>query len=166
MKSYDYLKITVNENLYSQYLDGYACFGWIQDENYPRDDKALHLKRSRNILNKMELTRLQRHYEACMEEISSLETSKNSISTMLSISIGLLGCVFVAGSIFAITASQPLIWLTIVLGIPGIFLWFAAYPISIFIKKKRAQQIYPLIEDKYDEAYQVCEKAQKLSKGD
>ena len=31
--SFDYLKVTVEENLLSQYIDGYEKFGWHMDEN-------------------------------------------------------------------------------------------------------------------------------------
>ena len=75
--SFDYLKITVEEDLYSKYIDGYEKFGWKLDEN-AKPEKGmgkvtLYLKRSRHIMKKTELIRLQRHYEACMNEISSLK---------------------------------------------------------------------------------------------
>ena len=112
-------------------MDGYASFGWKPDENLPNEKSGgkitLHFKRSRSILNKTELTRLQRHYEACMQEISVMEASKSTIPTIVSLSCGLLGCAFVAGSVFAVTAETPVIWLTVVLGIPGFALWAAAY---------------------------------------
>lgn len=49
------------------------------------------MKRGRHIMNKVELTRLQKHYEYCMEEINTLEYSKNSVPTIASISCGLAG---------------------------------------------------------------------------
>ena len=92
MESFDYLKVTVESELCSQYMDGYASFGWKPDENLPNEKSGgkitLHFKRSRSILNKTELTRLQRHYEACMQEISVMETSKSTIPTIVSLSCG------------------------------------------------------------------------------
>lgn len=165
-ESYDYLKVTVEEGLYSQYLDGYAGFGWRQDENFQQEKSigklTLHLKRSRNLPNKVELTRLQRHYEACMREIAALEASKSSVPTMVSLSCGLVGCAFMAGSVFAVTAETPLIFLTVLLGIPGLALWGAAYFGYKVAKHRRAEKVAPLIDAKYNEAYAVCEKAQKL----
>lgn len=164
--SFDYLKITVEEDLLSQYMDGYEKFGWRMDENIPAEKNmgkaTLHMKRSRQILNKVELTRLQRHYEACMEEIRTLEASKGSVPAMVSLTCGLVGCGFMAGSVFAVTADSPLVWLMIVLAVPGFLLWAAAYFCYKVIKKQRSQKVAPLIEAKYDEACEVCEKAFQL----
>ena len=73
MEGYDFKKVTVDEDLCSQYMDGYACFGWRQDENMPTEKTGgkvtLHYKRGRGILNKTELVRLEQHFESCMSEI-------------------------------------------------------------------------------------------------
>lgn len=166
MDSYDYMKAVVPEDLCSQYMDGYASFGWKADENLPSEKAAgkvtLHLKRSRNILNKTELIRLQRHYEACMEEISALEASKSSMPTVAALTCGLTGCAFMAGSVFAVTAEPPVIWLTVLLGIPGFFLWGITYFAYQAVRQRRTNKVLPLIDAKYDEAYEVCGKAQQL----
>ena len=44
---------------------------------------TLRLKRDRKIVNKTELTRLQRNFEACVREIQSLENSKTSKATIM-----------------------------------------------------------------------------------
>ena len=66
-ESYDYLKVTVEETRLSHYIDGYECFGWKLDPNIPLEvngaKAVVHFKRSRAILNKVELTRLQSHFE-------------------------------------------------------------------------------------------------------
>lgn len=66
MGVFDYQKVTVEGDLCSQYIDSYQKFGWKMDENMPAEKNmgkaTLYMKRSRNILNKVELTRLQRHY--------------------------------------------------------------------------------------------------------
>lgn len=166
MESFDYMKVTVGDDLCSQYMDGYASFGWKPDENMPNEKSGgkvmLHFKRSRNILNKTELTRLQRHYEACMQEIAALEASKGSVSAIVSLTCGLLGCAFMAGSVFAVTAAVPIIWLTVLLGIPGFVLWGAAYFGYCEARCRRTEKVTPLIDAKYDEACAVCEKAQQL----
>ena len=165
-ESWDYLKVTVEADLCSQYMDGYASFGWQSDENCPQERSGgkvtLHMKRSRSILNKAELTRLQRHYDACMEEIVALEASKSSVPTMAVLICSLAGCAFMAGSVFAVTAERPVIWLTALLGAPGLLLWCAAYPLFKAVKRRRGAKVLPLIEAKYDEAYEVCAKAQQL----
>ena len=165
--SNDYLKVTVREDLLSRYIDGYEKFGWRMDENVPTKKSmgkaVLHMKRSRHIINKVELTRLQQYYEACMNEVYVLEASISSVPLTVSLIYGLLGCGFVAGSVFAVTASQPMIALTVLLAAPGFFLWAAAYFRYKPAKKRRVQKVTPLIEAKYDEAEQVCEKAFRLS---
>ena len=166
MDSFDYMKAAVEDDLCSQYMDGYASFGWKPDENLPNERSGgkatLHFKRSRSVLNKTELTRLQRHYEACMEEIAALEASKSSAPAIAALSCGLAGCVFLAGSVFAVTAEEPVIWLTVLLGAPGLALWGAACFVYRAVKRRRAAKVLPLIDAKYDEAYAVCEKAQQL----
>ena len=164
---FDYLKVTVEEDFLSQYMDCYEKFGWRMDENVPTEKSlgkaTLHMKRSRHIANKVELVRLQQHYEACMEEVRTLEASKSSTPTMVSLTCGLVGCGFMAGSVFAVTAAPPVIWLTVLLAVPGFALWAAAYFCHKPVKSRRTRKVAPLIEAKYDEAYEVCEKAYRLS---
>lgn len=97
-----------------------------------------------------------------MQEIAALEASKTSVPAMISISCGLVGCAFMAGSVFAITAESPVIWLMVLLGIPGLVLWVAAYFGYKTVQRRRTAKVAPLIDAKYDEAYMVCEKAQQL----
>lgn len=164
--AYDYFRVTVDETMLSQYMDGYGCFGWKPDENVETEKSmgkaTLHFKRERHILNKTELTRLQRYYEACMGEIVTLEDSKRSVPTMVALTCGLLGCAFMAGSVFAVTASPPIVWLCVLLAIPGFFLWGAAYFGYKIAQKRRMEKVLPLIERKLDEAYGVCSQAEKL----
>lgn len=165
-ESFDYIKVTVDENWLSFYMDGYEHFGWKVDSNVPIEKGmgkvTLRLKRSRAILNKTELIRLQRHFEACMNEITALEISKQSFATIASLTCGVVGCAFIAGSVFAITAVKPIIWLMIVLAIPGFFLWGITYPLYKYVQKWRAEKVEPLIEVKLDEAEKVCEKGHAL----
>ena len=166
MEGYDFKKVTVDEDLCSQYMDGYACFGWRQDENMPTEKTGgkvtLHYKRGRGILNKTELVRLEQHFESCMSEIEALEASKSSVPVMVSLTCGLVGCGFIAGSVFAVTAETPIIWLTVLLAIPGFALWGASYFGYKAAKKKRTETVAPLIQAKLDELESVCEKAQQL----
>lgn len=98
-ESFDYTKVTVAENQMSQYMDGYEHFGWKVDSNVPIEKGmgkvTIHLKRSRAVLNKMELTRLQRHFEACMSEIAALENSTESFAMIAALTSGVSGCAFI-----------------------------------------------------------------------
>lgn len=54
------------------------------------------------------------------------------------------------------------IWLTVLLAIPGFALWAGAYFGYKIAKRRRTEQVAPLIEAKYEEGCTVCEKARQL----
>lgn len=159
---YEYMELNAQSDRISLYLDGYLSFGWVADENVPQNKNSIKLKRDRKIINKVELTRLQRHFEACVDEIRELERSRMNKATIISIIVGLIGTAFLAGSVFAVTHEPPMILLTILLGIPGLIGW--ALPLFLFRMSLRrgAAKTAPLIEAKYEEIYEICEKGSKL----
>ena len=163
---YEYKEIFADQDKASMYLDGYMNFGWVADDQVHSSrilGKALiKLKRDRKILNKTELTRLQRHFDSCMNEIDALEKSKAQSATAWAIGVGVIGCAFMAGSVFAVTAAPPLIFLTVILGIPGTIGFALPYFIFKRLLEKRSEKVQPLIEQKYDEIYEICEKGSKL----
>ena len=164
--AYDYKEITVDKKNASQYIDCYECFGWQLNGKVSSlevgNKVTLHLKRDRKIINKAELTRLTRHFEACMNEIAALENSKSSAAIASSLSVGIIGTAFMAGSTFAVTANPPIIWLCVLLAIPGFIGWILPYFIYKKVFSKRSETVTPLIEAKYDEIYEICEKGNKL----
>lgn len=163
---YEYIDIAVNSTKVSMYLDGYENFGWQLDKNFGNVSASgktmLHLRRDRKILNKMELTRLQRNFEASMEEIDSLEHSKTTKPQITALTIGIIGTAFMAGSVFAVTATPPIIWLCILLAIPGFIGWILPYFTYKKLVEKRASIVNPLIEQKHDEIYELCKKGSEL----
>jgi Flp pilus assembly protein TadB len=163
---YDYKTVTTTEDKASMYLDAYECFGWLPDDSMPARQfvgtVTLKLKRDRKILNKAELTRLQQHFEACTDEIAALESSKTSAAMSCSLAVGLIGTAFLAGSVFAVTSEPPLILLCVILGIPGLIGWALPYRLFKRIAHRRAKEVAPLIERKYDEIHEICEKGSAL----
>lgn len=164
--AYEYQERTVEQRYAPYYKDGYGCFGW-QAEQQPRGVElqgrvTLRLRRDRHIPNKMELTRLQRQFEAIMEDVRQLENSAQSQATIAGLSCGMAGAVFMGGSTFAITAATPIVWLCAVLAVPGFILWGAAYPLYRYVQKRRTREVQPLVEGRLDEMYEVCEKASRL----
>ena len=163
---YEYKTLQVKEELLSFYLDSYQCFGWVQDENISAlssdGEKNISLKRNRKIVNKMELTRLERNFEACMNEIRLLEKSKTNAASIYAIMLGMIGTIFMAGSVFAVTAPTPHIILCILLAVPGFTGWVLPYFLYQSIKEKRTNKIAPFIEEKYNEIYNICEKGNSL----
>lgn len=164
--SFEYKELNVKEEQASFYLDCYENFGWHQDENFPPQNKGdsviLKLKRDRKIANKVELTRLQRHFEADMEEIFSLENSKTSKATMFSLITGIVGTAFMAGSVFAVTAEPPIIWLCVVLAVPALAGWILPCFVYKKVKEEKTKKVTPYIDEKYDEIYELCEKGHSL----
>lgn len=161
---YDYKEIPVKSVQASMYIDGYRCFGWVLDENSPdlkSDNKnriLLKLKRDRRIINKTELTRLQQHFQACMDDIESLERSKASTATIVSLIIGIIGTAFMALSTFAVTNEPPLIGLCILFAIPGFIGWILPFFVYKAVLRHKEQKITPLTNKKHDEIYEICEK--------
>jgi len=159
---YDYKTVTADDEKASMYLDAYKSFGWIVDDGAPAKSNTLKLKRDRKILNKAELTRLQQHFEACLDEIASLENSKTKMAMIYALVVGLIGTAFLAGSVFAVTAEQPMILLCVLLGIPGLVGWGLAHPVYKNTVKRRTSDVTPLIEQKYDEIHEICAKGSAL----
>lgn len=170
---YEYKEINTDKSRVSLLMDGYENFGWKLDGNITEDSAEnrnpqkqnkviLRLKRNRKIVNKMELTRLQRNFESCIREIEMLEKSKTSAATMYALIIAVVGTAFMAGATFAVTAQPPYVILCILLAIPGFIGWILPYFVYKRVLGKQTEKVIPLIEEKYDEIYEICEKGSRL----
>ena len=163
---YEYKEITGPDSRVSQYLDCYECFGWQIDENIPAGSRmgqtTIRMKRDRKLVNKMELTRLQRHFEACLREIDALEKSKTSAATLWALVVGIIGTAFMAGATFAVTHEPPMILLCILLAVPGFLGWILHYFLYRRIAAGQARKLQPVIEAKEEEIYAICEKGHSL----
>lgn len=163
---YEYKEIKVNSDKASLFLDCYENFGWQQDDNFAMKQNmgniVIRLKRNRKISNKSELIRLEKNFEACIQEIQSYETQKSSLPKIVAISLGIFGTAFIAGSVFAVTADPPIIWLCIILAIPGFFGWTFSKIVYDRLFRKEEKRIDPLILLKYDEIYEICQKGNIL----
>lgn len=163
---YEYKEIPADGERAAFYLDCYESFGWVLDGRTQESGSAgngkLLLKRERKITNKMELTRLQRHLEACMDEIRALERSKTTSATIWAIVVGLIGTAFLAGATFAAVHVPPIYVLCAVLAIPGFAGWVLPYFLYQKLAAKRSKVVAELVEQKYDEIYEICEQGNKL----
>lgn len=163
---YEYKEIDASGERAAFYLDCYENFGWVLDERtqetVPASKGRLLLKRERKIMNKAELTRLQRHFETCVDEIGALERSKTSNATIWAIVVGLIGTAFMAGATFAAVHVPPRYVLCTVLAIPGFIGWALPYFLYQKLAAKRAKVVTELVERKYDEIYEICEKGSSL----
>ena len=163
---YEYKDVTIEHALESLYADAYQNFGWELDDKSGvisgLSASLLKFKRDRKILNRVELTRLERQFDACANEIIALEKSKATNATIVAMIIGVIGCAFMALSVFSVTAAIPNIFLCVVFGLPGIVGFVLPYFICKKMIAKRTQAVEPLINAKYDEIYEVCEKGNSL----
>lgn len=163
---YEYKDISTKLEMESVYADGYENFGWSLDSTSSPSKGlgtvSMKFKRDRKINNKTELTRLQRQFDSGVEEINSLEASKTVRASIVAYTLGMIGSAFMAGSVFAVTHQPPMVALCIILAIPGFLGWILPYFGYYAIRKSKSAQVTPLIEQKYDEIYQICKKANEL----
>ena len=161
---YEYKSITVKRSSADLFADSYPSFGWtLEGTSLPLgavNSVTMRFKRDRKIFNKAELTRLQRQFEAQVAEVECLEASKTMGATVAAYIIGILGTAAMAGSVFAFLADM--LALCIVLAVPGFVAWGVAYLLYLNIRKRKTEQVTPIIDGKYDEIYEVCEKANSL----
>lgn len=161
---YEYRDITIDRDMESLYADGYQNFGWVLDNTSSLyaglGVVTMKFKRDRKIRNKAELTRLQRQFDACANEITSMEKSKAAGASIAAFSVGIIGTAFMAGATFAYLGG--LIVLCIILAIPGFMGWILPYFLYNSTYAKKTAKVAPLIDSKYDEIYEVCERANSL----
>jgi len=161
---YEYRDVTVTRSMEAMYVDGYQNFGWELDgsESLPVGfgSVTLKFKRDRKIRNKAELTRLQRQFDANVNEILNMEKSKGDSASIAAFTVGIIGTAFMAGSVFAVTSG--LVVLCIILAIPAFIGWALPYFIYKSTYNKKAAKVSPLIDSKYDEIYEICERANNL----
>ncbi|WP_375105144.1 hypothetical protein ACDZ28_15705 [Paenibacillus sp. RS8] len=161
---YEYKDITIKRSLESIYADGYCNFGWALEGTsnsvHNINSVTMKFKRDRKIRNKVELTRLQRQFDAYASEIYALEQSKVIRASVVAYIIGVIGTAFMAGSVFAYMADM--LPLSITLAIPAFTGWIIPYLVYCNISKKKTNKVAPLIDQKYDNIYDVCEKANAL----
>lgn len=169
---YEYKEIMADGQFISLLLDGYENFGWEVNDSPAGNSMGgrpgsggrtvIRLKRDRRILNKAELTRLQRNFEACVSQIQTLEQRKTSAATVSAIVLGMIGTAFMACSTFAVTAQPPHYIVSILFAVPGFLGWIFPYFLYKKIAAKQTEKVTPLIEAKYDEIYEICEKGNRL----
>lgn len=161
---FEYLEIPARRSMESMYVDGYHNFGWECEGTAAREEISgtvrLKFKRDRRIRNKAELTRLQRQFEACALEIDALERSRTTAATIAAFTIGLAGTAFLGGAVFAYL--HGLLPLMVILALPGFLGWVIPYFCYRKIQRRKAEQVTPIIEQKNDEIYAVCEQGCRL----
>jgi len=169
-KNFEYKEVIIDERNKSFLLKGYESFGWEEDEAILRYDHfqtypgmmILRLKRSCKITNRMELTRLQRKFEACVKEVEKLERSKTLLPNMYSLGMGIIGTGFLIAAFFLLSEHPPQMEWGILFLLIGISGW--VFPIFIYkaTVKKESERINPYIQEKYKQIMETCEKGKRL----
>lgn len=181
--AYEYLNINVKSEKEPLYTDCYEAFGWnlitntalVEEGDYyinnihANNTRQVNLKfkRDRKIPNKGELQNLQRKMELSLKELDKLESEPTTKGIMKSLTIGLLGTIFLAISVFAITAKNLEVInyvICTISGIIGLIGWALGFISYNKTKTKIEQQNTTLIEEQYNTIYDCCEKANKLTK--
>lgn len=160
--SYEYTQIAANRKELHFLLDCYESLGWEQDTRLEQEGKHLTLRRSRKLVNHMELTRLQAHLESCLSQIETLEKNRSSRATSAALAVGIAGTVLMVFSVFAVTAQPPHILLCILFGGPAMALWALAPIIYRRLYAKQSAVVSELVLKKRDEIFEICEKGSKL----
>lgn len=179
--AYEYLSTNVTSDKEALYVDCYENFGWkltssnsnyglVDKEDYYinnsnlNDNKLVNLKfkRDRKIPNKAKIISLQKKCENGLKELARLEKEPKSKGSFYAVISAIIGTIFLAISVFAITATNPIYVLSVITGIIGLVCWFISYPIYNQIKIKQEEINTSLIEEQYNVIYDSCEQAQKL----
>ncbi|MCH9276794.1 hypothetical protein JS533_011000 [Bifidobacterium amazonense] len=157
---YEYTIAHVGTAYESMVADGYRNFGWVPDGPERSGHGELRFKRDRSLPNRAGLTRLQRQFDSHIRELERLENAPARTSSIVGLSAGLIGCVFLGGATFSYLGG--LMALMVVLAIPGFLCWLGAWPAA-----KRARSIVtarnePAIDHLHDMNYDVCRHANSL----
>lgn len=160
---FEYMEVPAKRSMESLYVDSYQNFGWVYEgtsEQENSDRVTMKFKRDRKIRNKAELSRLQRQFESCAHEIEALERSQTTTATIAAFSIGLVGTALLGCAMFSyLNGMLPLM---VILAVPGFLGWIIPYFCYKKLQRTKAAQIAPIIEQKNDEIYAVCEQGCRL----
>lgn len=161
---YEYLEVMVKKEVESLYIDSNVNFGWelekISTNMTKSNTTRLKFKRNRKLMNKVEITRLERLFLGYITEIEQLEKAKTMKAATIAYILGLLGTALMACSTFSyLNGNLPF---CILLAIPAFIGWIIPYPIYCLIKKRKIAQLTPLINEQYDHIDNTCQKANAL----
>lgn len=161
---YEYMEAPVQRSMEALYADGYQNFGWqLEGTSEPKERPGqvdLKLKRDRKLRCKAGLTRLQRQFESCAHEVEALERSKTRTASIAAYVIGLIGTTLLSMATFAYLADK--LPVMIACAVPGFLLWILPYFCYQKLKWDKTAQVTPIIDQKQDEIYSVCEQASRL----
>lgn len=118
------------------------------------------MKRDRRLAQREQVTELQRRCEAALRDIDKLERSKSSKARIAAFTLGVVGCAFMALSVFSYLAGN-LVAMT-VFAVPGFLCWAAPYFVHRELLASSERSLAPRIDAQYDIVYGTSEQAATL----
>lgn len=162
--AYETREITVSRQYAAMYTGGFRDLGWEPDgaQSLSEADPFIRLRfrRDRRIINRVELTRLENQFCACMKDIERLEQSRTHYAMAAALVSGVTGLALAVGAVLA--ALQPMLWLAVLLGVPALILCSLSLPLHNLILRRRTAETEPHIDAKYEEILALCDKARRL----
>ena len=155
---YEYASVKVGAAHRSMVADAYRNFGWTPAGEPQRG--MLEFKRDRGLLNRTELTRLQRQFDAHLRDLERLEKAPARKASIVGWSVGLAGCVFLGGATFAYLGG--LMMLMAILAVPGFLCWLGSYPLATWTRRMVTERNRAAIDHLHDMNYAVCRRANAL----
>ncbi|MGP9694791.1 hypothetical protein ACT3TZ_09270 [Brachybacterium sp. AOP25-B2-12] len=162
--SYDYRTLTVQNDDAPLVRDTFARFRWSEVPGGHGGRRpgwtVLRLRRDRHLDNGPVVDQLQARAEESLATIGRLRRSLRSVPWLLSAVVFVLGCVPLAGSIFAINAD--LVPLSAVLGVIGLILWALAVVVHRPVARRRERRVTPRIAQERDRIDDAAQQALRL----
>ncbi|MBS0958822.1 hypothetical protein JK162_10120 [Leuconostoc pseudomesenteroides] len=105
---------------------------------------------------------MQRQFDIKAAGIGNLEKSKKTNASIVSYIVGVIGTTLMAASMFAYM--ENMVVLMIILAVPGFICWLGAYSIYQVVKQKQAIRKEPVINNSYEDLYDIANQAYKVMK--
>ncbi|MFJ4221785.1 hypothetical protein [Curtobacterium luteum] len=170
--TFDYRTVQIPKGKDALYQDTFRNFGWEPDgssNTVPGTSRRSIGLRRRRDLRSVEVNELQQNAETALAHIEDLERSRNTAATVVAYALGVIGCVFLAYSVFATqdTMSVPSMFTdanaftVFSVGAGGLLNWALAPVAFHLIRAARTKQLRPRIDRQYDVVYGACEAASR-----
>ena len=160
---YDYQEIDIKKHFKWLYMDYYPCFGWevLEVMASEKHSANLHIsmRRKYDLRGKDRLCHYQAKFDGCMEEIRNLEIAHFFAATLSAVLVGLIGMVFVAGTVILLKDGMSTGGFLL---IPAIIAFLLAYPCYLLVRKNKQKQIEPFVKERYEELFRIGQAAKEV----
>lgn len=152
------------------YRSSYPNFGWeirtLPADGKQKEDKrgyiSLYFQRDKSLCNKMELTRLQHHFDSCMVDIDRLEKGAAVPGKIVAGITAVLGMFFLSASVISALMPHPHYLASVLLAIPGLIFWIMSFLLYRFILQNRTRDAQTIISERMDTIQKLCREGRAL----